>query len=143
MGIVIILVIIVVIYNYYKSLEINKEFLIISGINIIFFIGFIYIVNRFISKDIIFIFVVIVFIEFIWYLFLDLYLNKIYKNLFIRNVLFIIVLLVLFYLIGMSFNILIGFIVYGIGIILLILVFYLDKVLNFYREMRKMIGSNK
>lgn len=142
-GIAITSAITVVIHNYYKSLEINKEFLIISGINIIFLIGSIYIVNRFISKDIIFISVATVFTEFIWYLSLDLYLNKTYKNLSIRNVLFIIASSVLFYLIGMSFNILIGFIVYGIGIILLILVFYSDKVSNFYREMRKMIGSNK
>src|SRR5690606_38478111 len=88
----------VIIYNYFKSLNKMKEFLIIGVLNLIALSLFIYIVFTFVSEDILLIAASTVLAQLIWYISLDVYINKFYKNLSLKNLFFILVASTIFYL---------------------------------------------
>jgi len=118
----------VVIHNYFKTLNKNKEFLIIGVINLALLTGAIYLVHNFISQEIIYIAVTTVLVELIWFLTLDYYLNKEYNKISYRNISFIIIASLLFYSTLYLDGLLLGTLVYGVGIALLTFLFYFDKI---------------
>lgn len=109
----------VVMHNYYKTLNINKQFLLIGVLNLIVLALSIYFVNTFINQDVIYIAIVTVIIQFIWYICLDLFINIKYKNVSIRNLVFIFLSSMSFYSIARMNNLVFGFIFYILSVIII------------------------
>lgn len=136
-GIAISSAVTVVIHNYYKTLNKNKEFLILGIINLILLTGVIVLVHTFISQNIIYISITTVIVEFIWYLSLDCYLNTSYTNLSVKNIIYILLSSVSFYLIALYENLFIGFILYALMILILTLIFYKKDIMSIYIKFKE------
>ena len=122
---------------YYKTLNKNKEFLILGIINLILLTGVIVLVHTFISQNIIYISITTVIVEFIWYLSLDCYLNTSYTNLYVKNIIYILLSSVSFYLIALYENLFIGFILYALMILILTLIFYKKDIMSIYIKFKE------
>ena len=136
-GVTITSAITVIIHNYYKTLDKNKEFLVIGALNLVILTVGIFLTHTFISKDIIYIAATTTIVQFIWYLSLDIYLNKEFKNLSIKNILFIVVSSMLFYSTYFIENLFIGFFAYGLIILIIILLFYGKQIYDLYLKLKR------
>lgn len=132
----------VIMHNYYKSLDMNKEFLVIGIINLGVLTLLIYLLFIFVSKGILLIAVATVVAQLIWYLSLDLYLNKMYKNISLKNILFILVAGTIFYLTSYIDKLLLAFVIYMLVIIIVILIFYSKEIYFIYSERKSKKLSN-
>ncbi|MGI6360283.1 MAG: lipopolysaccharide biosynthesis protein [Acholeplasmatales bacterium] len=114
----------VIIHNYYKSLNKNKEFLIIGILSLLLLIVAIYIINTFINDNVIYIAITTVVVQFIWYLATEFYLTKKLKVNPIKNIIYIIISAIIFYSIGLINNQLYAFLLYGLSIVVFTLIFF-------------------
>lgn len=132
----------VIIHNYFKTLNKNKEFLIIGILNLIILLATIFIVHKFISDNILYISIVTVSVQLLWYLSLDIYINLSYKNMSYKNLAYIILSSSIFYIIANFDNLVFGFFAYALSIILISLVFYFRNIKNIYDIVKIRIRIN-
>lgn len=128
----------VVMHNYYKTLNINKQFLLIGALNLTVLALSIYFVNTFINQDVIYIAIVTVIVQLIWYLCLDGFINITYRNTSIRNLIFIGLSSLSFYFVAKMDNLILGFLVYGFTIVFITIVVYYPYVTNIIQQLKKL-----
>lgn len=128
----------VVMHNYYKTLNINKQFLLIGVLNLIVLALSIYLVNTFINQDVIYIAIVTVIVQLIWYLCLDGFINITYRNTSIRNLIFIGLSSLSFYFVAKMDNLILGFLVYGFTIVFITIVVYYPYVTKIIQQLKKL-----
>jgi len=137
-------------HNYYKVLNYNKQFFIISSLNLIMLTLTIVGISNFIDKTngynfTVILAIVIVVMQFLWYLMLEVYLASKIKINGVKNIIYLILGCLIFY--GMFFipeiNKFLKMIIYFCGLVLVTGVYYKKEIIKEIRFFKNMIMRGK